>query len=129
MDMIRVGILGMVGVLFAIHLKQQKPEYSYFITTGICIEIFLISLGCLDNFLKQLSGLQFLIKGNDHYFKILLKVIGITYICEFCSNICSDAGYKSISSQIEMFGKITILLSGMPILLALLNAMCGFAGG
>lgn len=35
------------------------------------------------------------------YFQILLKLIGISFICEFASNICKDAGQASIAKQID----------------------------
>ncbi|MDD2971738.1 MAG: SpoIIIAC/SpoIIIAD family protein [Lachnospiraceae bacterium] len=129
MEIVRVGVLGLIGVLFATHLRQSKPEYSYLITFGICIAIFLVSLRYVENLLLQIGSIRYLVKDNGSYYKTLLKVIGITYICEFCAEICSDAGYKAIAGQIEVFGKITILLSGMPILLALLETMHGFIGG
>lgn len=129
MEMIRVGVLGMIGVLFAVHLKHNKPEYSYLITFGICVGIFLISLRYMENLLEQIGHIKVLTQNNSSYYSLLLKVIGITYICEFCAGICDDAGYKAIASQIEVFGKVTILLSGMPILLALLETMYHFMGG
>ena len=129
MEIIRVGVLGVISVLFAVHLKHHKPEYSYLITFGICIAIFLISLRYMENLLDQIAHIKYLTENNGSYYKLLLKVIGITYICEFCGGICSDAGYKAIASQIEVFGKVTILLSGMPILLALLETMYSFMGG
>lgn len=43
------------------------------------------------------------------YFKILLKIIGITYIAEFASDLCKDAGYTTIAGQIQMFGKLSVL--------------------
>ncbi len=129
MEIVKIGIVGMVGVLLAIQFKSNKPEYSYLIGFGICLFIFLTSLRYIANLLEQINGLQGLFKDNYGYFKILLKVIGITYICEFCSGVCSDSGYKSIANQIEVFGKISILLSGMPILLSLIHTIQQFAGG
>ncbi len=68
------------------------------------------------------------IGGKEVYFRILLKVIGITYICEFCSGICKDAGYSSIAGQIETFGKLSVLAAGMPILLAIIGSIQEIAG-
>ena len=56
----------------------------------------------------------------------MLKMIGITYIAEFSSGICRDAGYQTIASQIEIFSKLTILALGMPVLLALLETIQEF---
>ena len=52
---------------------------------------------------------------------ILLKMAGVTYVAEFASGICKDAGYQNIAVQIEIFTKLTILAIGMPVLLSLLE--------
>ena len=55
-----------------------------------------------------------------------MKMIGIAYVAEFSSGICRDAGYGSIGTQIEIFGKLSILAVSMPVVLALLETMEGF---
>ena len=55
----------------------------------------------------------------------MFKMIGITYIAEFSSGICKDAGYQTLAGQIEIFGKLTILVLGLPVLLALLQTIRG----
>ena len=52
-----------------------------------------------------------------------MKMIGITYIAEFASGICKDAGFGSLGGQIEMFGKLSMLAVSMPVLLALLETI------
>ena len=44
----------------------------------------------------------------------------------FSSGICKDAGYQAIAAQIEIFGKLAILVVGMPVLLALLETIQEF---
>ncbi len=53
-------------------------------------------------------------------------MMGITYLCEFCAGICKDAGYQGMAGQVEMFGKISIVLSGLPILFALVETIQKF---
>ena len=60
------------------------------------------------------------------YLGTLLKMIGITYIAEFSDNICKDAGYSALATQIEMFGKLAILAVSAPVLLALLETIQRF---
>ena len=60
------------------------------------------------------------------YISTLLKMLGVTYVAEFSSGICKDAGYQTIAGQIEIFSKITILVLSMPILVALLKTIQDF---
>ena len=66
-----------------------------------------------------------MVRINRVYLTTLLKITGVTYIAEFASGICKDAGYGSIANQIEIFGKLSILAMSMPIVLALLEALQG----
>jgi stage III sporulation protein AD len=50
-------------------------------------------------------------------------MIGITYIAEFAAGICKDAGYGAVGTQIEIFGKLSVLAVSMPILLALIETL------
>ena len=80
----------------------------------------------------MLSGIEVLtdkIRMDSTYLVILVKLIGIAYICEFAASISKDAGYSAVASQVELFGKIAILFAGMPIFLALAETIAGFAGG
>ena len=57
-----------------------------------------------------------------------MKVIGITYLCEFSAGICKDAGYGAISEQIEVLGKLSVMFSGLPILLAVVEQIQSYMG-
>ena len=63
------------------------------------------------------------------YIQVLLKIIGITYISEFASDICKDAGYSTIAGQIGVFSKLSILAVSMPIITALMDTIQGFLAG
>lgn len=60
---------------------------------------------------------------NKSFYKILFKIVGITYICEFSAGICKDAGYSSIATQIEIAGKMLVFLSGVPVLLSIVETI------
>jgi stage III sporulation protein AD len=66
------------------------------------------------------------LSGEKTYIRILLKIIGITYVTDFSSAICKDAGFSAIAGQIVMFGKIAILAISSPIILTLLETVYGF---
>ena len=53
-------------------------------------------------------------------------MIGITYAAELASSICKDAGYQTVAAQIEIFGKLLIMVLSVPILLMVLQAIGEF---
>ncbi len=126
MEIIKVAAIGIIGVLIALQFKSHKPEYGTYIGIGICILIFYFALQSLSAVVGQLSALQKYIEMGQDYLGILLKVIGITYICEFSAGICKDAGYQSVANQIEMLGRLAVMFSGLPIIMAVIEQLEGF---
>ena len=122
----QIGILGVAGALLAIQLKQVKSEFAVYICVAIGILIFMSLAGHLRTIIDTVKELTKTINLEHGYITILLKMLGITYVAEFSSGICKDAGFQTIASQIEIFSKISILVLSMPILVALIQTIQGF---
>lgn len=116
MDIIKIAVLGIAGVLIAIPLKREKSEYSMFIAITVCICIYFYLLTKVETILKFAMRIESLIPVDSKYVGMLVKMIGITYVAEFATNICKDAGYSAIASQIEIFAKLSILVVSVPVL-------------
>lgn len=101
-ELIKVGFLGIAGVLLAIQFRADKPEYATYIGLAISIIIFCFSMRQVEIVTEQFAKIKSYLNGAEGYLAILLKVIGITYICEFSSDICRDAGYQAVAGQIEV---------------------------
>lgn len=128
MEMVKVGVVGVVGVLLAVTLKSHKAEYGVYVTLAVC---FVILEYIIRYFTGILSGMEILsgyLRENYSYLALLLKAVGATYACEFCAGICKDAGYGGVAGQVEMLGKLYILTMGMPILASLMESIQSIAG-
>lgn len=126
MDVIQVAVLAVAGVLLAVQFKSGKTEYGIYLGVALSILIFFQIIGKLDVVLTVIKTIGDLLPLDAVYVGTLLKMLGITYVAEFSASICQDAGYQTIARQIEIFGKISILVMSMPILLALLQTIQGF---
>lgn len=128
MDMIKAGIIGVAGILFAVSLKTYKAEYGIYVALAIC----LVMLEYITRYFMQILDGMEVLRGylQDHYsyLSLLLKAVGATYACEFCAGICRDAGYGGVAGQMEMLGKVYILSMGMPILLSLMESIQSIVG-
>lgn len=128
MDMIKAGMIGVVGILFAVSLKAYKTEYGIYVSVAVCLVILEY---IIRYFLQILSGMEVLqeyLQDHYSYLALLLKAVGATYACEFCAGICRDAGYSGVAGQMEMLGKVYILSMGMPVLLSLMESIRNIAG-
>ena len=126
MSVLTIGILGIAGALLAVELKGLKGEYGIYLVAAVGLVIFFYGITKLKTVIETIRQVQSYIRLNRMYLEVVLKMIGITYIAEFSSGICKDAGYGSLGSQIEIFGKLSVLAVSMPILLALLDTVQQF---
>ena len=127
--MVRVALLGIAGVLLALQLKSLKSEYSIYLCLGVSGLIFWYMTEQLGSILEGLEMIQDTLPLNAGYIRTLIKIVGITYIAEFASDLCKDAGYQAVAGQIQMFGKLSVLAVSIPILTALLDTVRTFLGG
>ena len=126
MSVLTIGILGIAGALLAVELKGLKGEYGIYLVAAVGLVIFFYGITKLKTVIETIRQVQSYIRLNRMYLEVLLKMIGITYIAEFSSDLCKDAGYQTIAGQIQIFGKLSVLAVSMPILLALLDTVQQF---
>ena len=124
--MLQVGVIGVLGVLFAVQFKSGKSEYAVYISVAVSLLLFGCMLERLRDAVDSLGRIGNYIKVDQRFFGTMMKMIGITYVGEFASGICKDAGYQTLAVQIELFGKLTILLLSLPVLSALLETVRKF---
>ena len=123
MEVVRIVMLGMTGVILGLLLKGTKPEYSIYISLAAGILIFFYMTEKLSYLFSSVLKIQEYLPLDTEYLTTLLKIIGITYIGQFSSGICKDAGYGAIGGQIEIFTKLYIMVLSMPVLLALMETI------
>ena len=126
MTIIQAGILGIIAVVFSVQLKALRPEYSVYIILAASLIIAFLSISILDVILQTAKVIGDSIGAKQLYLGTLLKMVGITYIAEFAAGICKDAGYSALATQVEMFGKVSILAISAPVILALLETIQRF---
>ena len=126
MDILKISVLGAAGVLLGILLKDRAPEYVSLISLGIGLVILGLAVGKIGYLFDSLEQLRESLPVDGSYVTTLLKMIGITYIGQFASGICKDAGYGSTGTQIELFCRLSVMVLSMPVLLALLDTIQGF---
>ncbi len=126
MTVITIGIVGITAVLLAVEMKTMRGEYGIYLVMAAGCFIFFYGVSKMETIFAAMRRIQEFIKISQVYLSTLIKMTGITYIAEFSSGICKDAGYGAIGNQIEIFGKLSILAVSMPIVLALMETLQGF---
>lgn len=125
--MIKIAILGVIAVLLALQFNDKK-EYATYISIVCMVVIALFVLDKVKIVADVIEQFNKYTNIDTVYIKMLLKMIGITYISEISTQICMDAGYEGIGKQIEIASKFTILAIGMPILLNVMKMITNILG-
>ncbi|WP_055071080.1 stage III sporulation protein AD [Clostridium massiliamazoniense] len=123
MDILKIVAFALVVLFFYMFLKEHKQSFAVniLIVAGIMIFIFMVpKISEVLGFVREIatdSGVDIA------YIEIVLKILGISYLASFCSELCKDAGAGSLAAKVEFSGKIMILILAIPILMAVLNSI------
>lgn len=123
--MIKVVVIAIIGAIISALLKRINSNLSFVaaIATGVIIIIHLYV--DIDSLLEVVNTFSTGYGISDGQIKLLLKVLGISYLTQFGTAIAEDCGEKFIAQKIEFAGRIFILSLSVPILINLLNNILG----
>ena len=110
-------------------IVKRCDQYNIPVATNIATAELLIlglAVGKVSYLFETMNRLRESFPIDSSYLTVLVKIIGITYIGQFSSAICKDAGYQMIGTQIDLFCKLSVMVLSMPVLLALLDTIQGF---
>ncbi len=120
---IKIALLAITGAFLTAQLKNLKPEYGQILLIAMGVFLFFFAVSYLDAIKQMLEQITDMITIPKSYLAILMKMLGIAYVCEFASNLCKDAGCQMIASQVEMIGKLSMLLISIPVITSLTDTI------
>lgn len=123
MNFFRIICGVLVGVLLAIKLKSLGNPLWVYLSMALSVFVLYYILNRLSFVFDFLDGVMGDIGLESGYFEILIKIVGISYLCEFVANICRESGFLTVASQIEIGGKLTMMVLSMPILIAIVETI------
>lgn len=125
-EMIKIVGVGFITAIITIILRGTKPELSFAVTITGVIVILLFIIDALRDTLRIFVAIAQTTGMDNELLKILIKIVGVGYLTEFCAGILHDFGNNSIADKVLLAGKITILLMSLPIIENLLKLIQGF---
>lgn len=123
--LIKVIGVGITGMVLSLLIKQYRPDFA--ITIPILVSAIIIT-ACtpyIESILEMLHNIAEISGIEIAKITIIIKIIGIAYICQFASDICMDAGERAIAGKIELCGKLIIIALSIPIIYNLLDLVNG----
>ncbi len=120
MNIFSVVIIGVIGMLLALTVKQREPGIAVLISLAVSVVILFSVLPNFAAVFEIIGKISDTVDIGIPFVEIVVKIMGIAYLCEFGSQICVDAGETSIAGKIELAGKIVIMGISAPVVVALI---------
>lgn len=121
MEILKIASVGVVGALIFIYLKSNSSELSGLcaVATGILLILMTIDYIVMAvEFFKTMSDRTGISSG---VFKIIIKIVAISYLADFSSSLCSDLGVGSLGVKVSFASKIIIFVLSFPIIMNLFD--------
>lgn len=115
--------------VISVVLRKYVPEYSMMINIAASIIVLSVILYEFLPAVNQIKNLLYNTKISHDYIIILFKSLGICFITQFASDSCSDAGEGSLSSKVELAGKVAIIITALPLFEKITNIALNLIGG
>ena len=118
-----VKLVGIVFCFVFIILLVKNYRQEYVVPISVCAGawLFFQIIGQVDLIFNKVLNIADIVGVDILYIEILLKIIGISYICEFASAVCADSGQTAFGVKIDLAGKLLILSSSIPIFTSLIE--------
>ena len=108
--MVKVAVLGLAAVFLSL-------------IAGTVLLLGIYSLSSIRMVIERIHEFEQAIGLSREYLGILLKMLGIAYLTQLVVNLCRDAGNGAVASQINMIGKISMMLVSFPVVETLLKTL------
>ncbi len=115
-DIIAVALLGMVTAVICVIIRQYKPEFSAALAIGFSVILMLYLLTKIAPIVNAMETLATQSGIPSEFFSAVTKALGISILVGLACDSCIDVGQNSLASNIELAGKIAIILLCIPLI-------------
>lgn len=123
MEIFGLCIIGIIAAVMALLLRRQSPQTALLLSIGAGTLIILSVVKNLVLTTQSISGLLQSSGINADYIVILFKVLGICFLTEFTCDTVTEAGMLSLATNISFAGKVTILITALPLFSDMIKAI------
>ncbi len=124
-DILKLGGAALMAVSAAMILKSQRPELALYVSLAACIILLGAALSAAGEIKRQAEELMTKYSLNTQGIGTVVRIAGVAYAAQLCSDICRDAGEGAVASRIELAGRLMMLLAALPMVLSAVEAICG----
>lgn len=116
MELVKIAAVGVVCSLVVVYLKNSDSQLAGLATVASGVLLLILTVGYAADFLSLLTSLGDYAQTGGQVVKIVIKILGISYLVEFTADVIDDMGLKSVSDKVVLAGKILIITAAFPVI-------------
>lgn len=124
-NFIKAAAVVLVTVVMCLILSKQGKDYSAVLVICVSCMIAIVAMGYIQNILAFINKLISAGNLNKDLVEILYKTVGIGFLTEITSMICTDAGNTALAKSIQFLSSAVILWLCIPLFTQLLELVEG----
>ena len=113
----------LLAVIMVVTLGSQGKQTALLLVIGVCCMLGVLAVSYLQPVIDFIIRLKSVGKLDSDMLGILLKVVGIGFIGEVASIICTDSGNAALGKALQLVSAAVILRLSLPLLEQLLQLM------
>lgn len=115
-----------VSALFvSLFLRDYNRTVSNIIVIAAGILIFFRVIGGISDVFDSIKEISSNVEPVSEYVKLMIKVLGITLISQFVSDLCRDCGEGALANGTEIATKVIIISMILPLFETVVNIVTG----
>ncbi len=123
MSIVQIGVIGLICVILIINIRRENPQIAVLLSLAGGLIITFNLMPIFKSIIELITQISEKIDVNFKYISMIIKIVGIAYIAEFCSQICIDAGEGAVASKIELAAKVFIIAASLPVIYGLIQTV------
>lgn len=114
-EMLSIAGMAIFSLAAILLLRQYKPEYAFGVSVAAGLLFFLYILTPLRDVFGELERWMTFSNAQKEHYAILLQCFGIGMITKLTMQTCQDFGENSLAGKVDLMGKISILITALPL--------------
>lgn len=128
MDVFRIAGFAVITAVLALTVKNYKPELGIQVSVAGGLILLMIAVSEFSGIASQIRSLMSELEMGDAILLPAFKVIGIAYMTQTASDICSDSGETALASKAQLCGRLLMASCALPVIISLARTVTGLIG-
>lgn len=121
MKIITIAAICIISTVLCKLFDGRSKEYGLYIRIIASAGVLAALIIYVSPVVETVNEIFLKIGAAEEYVYILFKSLGICYLTQFAFDICKDSGENALATQIEIAGKLCLILISLPLFESLLD--------